>query len=207
VSKSWAEEQAATIGTAVRDLRGKRTGQWLSDETERVGHRVPRTTISELESGKRKSVSTAELCLLAWALKVPPIRLLYPDLPDGPVEIIPGKKVPSIDAATWFSGELTYLPKLTARSEAASDEQWLRDAAETLEINEGAHLVHLARERREQETRISTLARLITRLRASSEDPSLADQFVKEIAAAEARIKAINAQLRRIDGAVLADGG
>jgi hypothetical protein len=206
VSKNWAEQQARTIGATVYSLRGRRTGQWLSDETERVGHRVPRTTISELESGKRKSVSTAELCVLAWALKVPPIRLLYPDLPDGPVEIIPGKTVPSIEAATWFSGELTYMPKLTARSEATSDEEWLLDAEETAQLHEGAHLVQLARRRLELETRIDSLSGVIARVRAS-ENPSWADQFVDEIAAAEKEIHAINVQLGQIKGAVVNDGG
>jgi hypothetical protein len=205
MSKRWAEEQAETIGTAVRQLRGDRSGQWLSDETARTGHRVPRTTISELENGKRKAVSTAELCLLAWALKVPPIRLLYPNLPDGPVEIIPGRTVPSVVAATWFSGETTFMPELTARDDRGG-EDWRQDAKHAVEVSQGARLVALSRERIALESRIATLPGLIARLR-NSDDPSLADQFVTEITSTEAQIKAVNTQLRQIDGAVVNDAG
>jgi hypothetical protein len=207
VSKNWAEEQARTIGQAVRELRGKKTGQWLSDETERAGHRVPRTTISELESGKRKSVSTAELCLLAWALKVPPVRLLYPNLPDGPVEIIPGKTVPSIEAATWFSGETTYMPKLpeTNVRNAADDPKWRAAAEEAVQVARGARLVQLARERLKLETRVRSLPELVDRLK--SENPALVDSFVDEITSAQNGIKSINRDLKQTDGAVVINDG
>jgi transcriptional regulator with XRE-family HTH domain len=198
VSKPWAEGQAKRIGKAVRDLRGNRTGQWLSDETG-----LPRTTISELESGKRKAVSTAELCLLAWALRVPPIRLVYPDLPDGPVEIVPGKWVPSIEAATWFSGELVYQPVLPA---GPLDEEGKRDAEEARDLFYGRRLIELSRRRIELQERIKSLPRLVADLRAS-DDPSSADYYAEEIGAALKEIDAIEGELRQIDGAVVGDGG
>ena len=207
MSKSWAEDQARTIGAAVRDLRGKRTGQWLSDETERAGHRVPRTTISELESGKRKAVSTAELCLLAWALKVPPIRLLYPDLPDGPVEIIPGKTVPSIEAATWFSGETTYMPTLPGPNvrNAADDPKWMAAAEEAVQVARGARLVELSRQRLTLEGRVRNLSELVERLK--SENPEQVSTFVDEITNAQLGIKSTNRELKQTDGAVVINDG
>lgn len=207
MSKNWAEEQAKTIGAAVRDLRGKRPGQWLSDETERAGHRVPRTTISELESGKRKSVSTAELCLLAWALKVPPIRLLYPDLPDGPVEIIPGKTVPSIEAATWFAGETTYMPTMPRAKvrNAADDPKWRAAAEEAVRVAKGARLVELSRQRLTLEERVRTLTALVERLK--SENPALVASFVDEITSTQLGIESTNRELKQTDGAVVINDG
>jgi hypothetical protein len=199
VSKSWAEEQAISIGAAVRDLRGKRTGQWLSDETERIGHRVPRTTISELESGKRKSVSTAELCLLAWALRVPPIRLLYPNLPDGRVDVVPGERWTAIQAASWFSGDLTFAPVMTADAKQ-------EDLKKATDLFRGQRLVERSRRRIELQERIKSFAKLVADLRAS-DDPTSADHFAKEIAAARKEIDAIEAELRQTEGAVVGDGG
>lgn len=198
MSKPWAEEQAKRIGKAVRDLRGNRTGQWLSDETG-----LPRTTISELESGKRKAVSTAELCLLAWALRVPPIRLIYPDLPDGPVEVVPGKRVPSIEAATWFSGELVYQPVLPP---GPLDEEPKRDLDEAKDLFYGRRLVDLSRRRIELQQRIKSLPKLVADLRAA-DDPSSADYYAKEIDAARQEIDAIEEELRHIKGAVVGDVG
>jgi hypothetical protein len=199
----WASEQARRIAATVRQLRANRSGQWLSDETAKAGHRISRTTISELESGKRKAVTTAELCVLAWALQVPPMRLLYPDLPDGPVDIVPGVTVPSIKAATWFSGEaeLGELEPKPARLESDSDpsrENILGWAADKVD-----RLLELSRERNEIEQRIGSLVRVNTRLK--SEDPSGAKAVAKDIADAESRKTKLNRQLRQIDGAVVDD--
>ena len=43
--------------------------------------------------------------VLAAALEVPPVELLFPDLPDGEVEALPGRVTTSWQAVQWFSGE------------------------------------------------------------------------------------------------------
>lgn len=205
MSKTWADEHAARIAATVKRLRGKRSGQWLSDRTADLGHRVPRTTISELENGKRKYVSTAELCVLAWALKVPPVQLLYPDLPDGPVDLLPDITVPSIVAATWFSGETTFQRDIQPRSEAADDAQWLREADEMVELAKSSRLMQMARERILIETQIKTKSDLLPALR-ESEQAGLVNVFLDDIASLRERKKAIDRELHGIDGAVVADG-
>ena len=65
---------------------------------------MPRTTISELENGKRKYVSTAELAILLWALDTAPAALLYPPPYRDEVEVLPGQSSTSWSAAEWFSG-------------------------------------------------------------------------------------------------------
>lgn len=46
-----------------------------------------------------------DLVVLAAALDVPPVLLLYPDAPDGPVETLPGADSSSDEAIQWFSGD------------------------------------------------------------------------------------------------------
>lgn len=102
---TWEAEQATRIGTAVKDLRGKRTGQWLADRTAELGMKMTRQTITDLENGRRRYVTTAELAVLAAALNTAPIALLYPGPYNQQIEVLPGVDWPrQIDAAQWFSG-------------------------------------------------------------------------------------------------------
>jgi transcriptional regulator with XRE-family HTH domain len=104
MAKDWATDQAERVGRELKRLRGRRSGQWLSDRTAELGYRVPRTTISELENGKRKYVSTAELAILARALDSAPAALLYPPPYGDGIEVLPGQSSTSWSAAEWFSG-------------------------------------------------------------------------------------------------------
>jgi hypothetical protein len=133
--------------------------------------------------------------------------LLYPDLPDGPVEIIPGKTVPSIEAATWFSGETTYVPTMpgTKGRNAADDPKWRAAAEEAVRVARGARLVDLARERLRLETQVRTFSKLVDDLK--SEKPELVPSFVDEIANAQRAIESTNRELKQTDGAVVINDG
>jgi hypothetical protein len=207
MSDTWPDEMTTRIAAEIKRLRGDRSGQWLSDRTAELGHRVSRSTISEIETGRRKSITVADLILLAWALRVPPIRLLYPKLPDGPVEVVPGRSEPSIRAATWFSGEEPFISYIGAKADAADPDEWDRKRQELNEITEGAQVVQLSRERITLESKIDTLVKLVARLR-SSDDPSHADSFVSEVERAQDQLMAVNDRLRQVKGAVVSgDGG
>ncbi|MCX6468083.1 MAG: hypothetical protein NTW76_02045 [Corynebacteriales bacterium] len=99
----WSASQTALIAATIKDLRGKRSAQWLSDVTADLGQRVARSTISELETKRRKYISVAELSVLAHALGVAPLELLYPRQADS-VEYLPGKFDDSTAAFDWFAG-------------------------------------------------------------------------------------------------------
>jgi hypothetical protein len=193
--KDWGEEQAHRVATEVRRLRGAQSTQGLSDRTDELGYRVSRSVIADLENGRRRYVTTAELCVLAWALRVPPVQLLYPQMPDGKVEVVPGIEKPSIEAAQWFSGEMAYGPRDLSTDAARQ---------ETLEFHRGVQLVDLSRKRLERQARIESLSRLVARLKGSGED---VENILAEIESAEERVADINAELRLIDGAVVTDGG
>jgi len=101
----WHGDTTQRLAASVKALRGKRSAQWLADRTAELGYGISRTAISNLEVGRKRAVEVPELIVLAAALEVPPILLLYPELPGGEVEILPGITVGSWDAAQWFTGE------------------------------------------------------------------------------------------------------
>jgi hypothetical protein len=103
--RDWGEEQAHRVATEVRRLRGKHSAQWLSDQTSKLGCPVSRSVIADLENGRRRYVTTAELIILAIALNTTPIALMYPG-PDyrKEIEAMPNLETSEIWAAQWFSG-------------------------------------------------------------------------------------------------------
>jgi transcriptional regulator with XRE-family HTH domain len=106
MSDAWGESLTKRIGDEIRRLRGGRSGQWLSDRTADLGQRVSRSTISEIETGRRKSITVSDLILLAAALDTTPVALVYPGPYRNPVEVWPGFEMPELWAAQWFSGLL-----------------------------------------------------------------------------------------------------
>ncbi|WP_082944740.1 helix-turn-helix transcriptional regulator [Mycobacterium sp. 852013-50091_SCH5140682] len=99
----WAAAVTKQIGAEVRRLRGKRSAQWLAERTAKCGWGISRPTISELETGKRKTVTVQELLVLAHALNTSPAALLYPGPYDREIEALPGRELTEFDAVQWFS--------------------------------------------------------------------------------------------------------
>ncbi|SDY84775.1 hypothetical protein SAMN05661080_04795 [Modestobacter sp. DSM 44400] len=81
------------------------SGQQLADATATLGHPLPRSVIANLESGRRDTVSVAELLVLARALEVPPLQLVFPIGREAMNEVLPGTVIPTWLAAQWFTGE------------------------------------------------------------------------------------------------------
>ena len=106
-AKTWERRHAAKLGKAVQKLRGERSAVWLEQRTAELGLKMTRQTVADLESGRRRFVTTAELLVLAAALDTTPIALMYPnpsDEPDNVVEVLPGIEATGFQAAQWFSG-------------------------------------------------------------------------------------------------------
>lgn len=102
---TWGED---TVQRAATEIRRRRTqlglsAQTLSDRTAELGHPVSRTTISDLELGRRgERLLVPDLIVLAAALGTSPGALLYPDVPHGPVEVLPGVSGTSVTSARWL---------------------------------------------------------------------------------------------------------
>lgn len=73
----WAEQTVSRIARTIREARGVRSTQWLADRTKELGHPISRVAISNLEVGRKSGVDVADLVILARALEVPPMMLIY----------------------------------------------------------------------------------------------------------------------------------
>jgi hypothetical protein len=104
VAENWAEEQALRVAKEVHRLRGTRSAQWLANRTAELGYEVTRSVIADLENGRRKYVTTAELMVLARALNTTPIALLYPGPYGSNVAMLPFMESTEYGALQWFSG-------------------------------------------------------------------------------------------------------
>jgi len=101
----WQIDQTLRIGAAIKALRGRRSVVWLSDATAEIGERVGRSTITDIEIGRRKFVTVHELSLIAAALGVSPAALLtHGSMPDGHVEFLPRRTAPAHEVTEWWGG-------------------------------------------------------------------------------------------------------
>ncbi|MBF4568512.1 helix-turn-helix transcriptional regulator [Plantibacter sp. VKM Ac-2880] len=105
---TWTERIAAQVGQRVKAARESRvprmSAQSLADSTVRLGHEVKRSVISNLESGRRGTVTLADVLVLAYALDVPPMLLMTPLGTDDACEVLPGRMESTWDAVEWISG-------------------------------------------------------------------------------------------------------
>lgn len=106
----WSARVARLIAREVRryreDRQPKMSMQQLADRTAELGMLIPRSVLANLESGRRETVSAAELLVLAAALDVAPIELISPVGFDKQVEMLPGRMMDPLRAMRWFTGEL-----------------------------------------------------------------------------------------------------
>jgi transcriptional regulator with XRE-family HTH domain len=125
----WPERLAATIAGEVRRYRLnlKMSAQQLADRCAELGMEIPRAVISNLENGRRTSVTVAEVLVLAAALDVPPAALVFPVGYAERTEALPGAKVPPFEAVTWLGGEeFAKTPGIdeTDKAESFHDLRW-----------------------------------------------------------------------------------
>jgi hypothetical protein len=214
-ASDWAHQQVQAIGRAVKSLRGKHSAQWLSDRTNELGHLIPRSTIADIENGRRKYVSTAELSVLAWALEVPPVRLLYPNMPDGQAEVIPGQSAKAIEAAMWFSGETSFIHRLVVEPPAEFDPEIapviVAEAKRGWNLRNNSEVVRLSYERvrlRQQlESRASDVAYLhkLSLQQPDFDTKPMAAGLADQISTARMELERTEKRLRMLPDAVVAD--
>jgi transcriptional regulator with XRE-family HTH domain len=106
----WSARMARLIAREVRRYRegqGQRprmSAQQLADRTEELGMPIPRSVLANLESGRRETVSVAEVLVLAAALNVAPVELICPVGFDKETEMLPGRAMDQLAARRWFTG-------------------------------------------------------------------------------------------------------
>ncbi|WP_149829045.1 helix-turn-helix domain-containing protein [Streptomyces tailanensis] len=110
----WGAQLTTRVAEQIRRHR-KAAGLTVAETADACTARglpVPKTTITNLETGRRSSVDLAEFLVLADVLGVPPITLLFPLDTAPTVDVLPGQPVSTWNGLAWFTGE-------TASTEAA----------------------------------------------------------------------------------------
>lgn len=82
------------------------SAQQLSDRTGELSMLIPRSVLANLESGRRETVSVAEVVVLAAALNVSPIELMCPAGSGQHAEILPGRLLDWPETMRWITGKL-----------------------------------------------------------------------------------------------------
>lgn len=126
------------------------SAQQLATACTKLGLSISRSTLADLENGRRTTLTVAELLVIAAALDVAPLRLLVP-LDDGNVEMLPGKTVNPWTAVREVTGADT--PEMILLDQLTHLEQQFRDLVVSLPaVNQlgplGPHKFH--RDRIEQ---------------------------------------------------------
>lgn len=118
-SNEWAAQIAKRVGKRVAHYRAQAPGektkqgitaQALADRCTALGMPMDRTVIAKLEKGTRQTITLGEVIVLARALEVPPVALLFDLGNPEAVEVLPGKDADSWSALKWFTGEASRLP-------------------------------------------------------------------------------------------------
>lgn len=171
---SWQQEQTNRVGQAIRALRGTRSVTWVSDETEKLGCRVTKALITDMEIGRRKYVAVHEISVLAAALGVTPAVLLtWGDMPDAEVEVLPDRRARAETVADWWGGESLVLTP----------------AGQGLPRDQGtSELMHLTRQRRDTQ-KLLFRARLRTVNDLTPIDRRLIKDLREQLEVLEARIR------------------
>lgn len=105
----WSEQLVSRFAAQLRERRTKLdlSAQQLADRTEEMGHPVSRTAIADFELGRRKDrLMLGDALVLAEALRMPLAAMLYPQLPDGEVEVYPGLSIDSMSAVLALTGDI-----------------------------------------------------------------------------------------------------
>ncbi|MEV4225589.1 helix-turn-helix transcriptional regulator [Streptomyces bobili] len=103
----WSPSFTARVAEQMRQAR-KAAGLTVAEAAQacaRLGLAVPKTTITNLETGRRSSIDLAEFLVLAEVYKVPPISLLFPLAAEASVAVLPNQEIPTWEAVAWFTGE------------------------------------------------------------------------------------------------------
>lgn len=141
LAKAFEEDFAVLFAGALSQRRRALglTASELSRRTRNIGYPISRGAIAKMESNSRSGkIDVMELLVLAAALDIPPVLLLFPEYPDGRyMALLPNVVVQGHQAVDWIAGVAAFP---SARSE--SGEYTNEGVAES---NEGIRLVAATR--------------------------------------------------------------
>lgn len=177
---TWPAELTARVAEQIRAARtaASLTVAQTADACAALGVPVPKTTITNLELGRRASVDLAEFLVLARALDVPPITLLFPLGKAATVELLPGQPVSTWEALAWFTGECgTDVPAPEGSAQNLLDTFRAHSDA----VATAAASTRMARERRRKATAAPEPTRRAALLEAAAAYEELAAEDCQEL--------------------------
>jgi transcriptional regulator with XRE-family HTH domain len=111
-AKDFERTRAGWFGNAVSWRRKalKLTASQLSRRTAELGYPITRGAIAKIESNLRSGkIDVAEVLVLAAALDIPPVLLLFPQVStDGGAVILPNFTTKEDDAVRWMAGQVSF---------------------------------------------------------------------------------------------------
>lgn len=106
--QEWAQALAVQVGRNVRRLREAPERRWsaedLAKRTAALGYEIKRPVISNLENGRRGSVTLTDLVVLAQAFGTSPMLLILPLGEEESVDLAPGRSYATSEAFDWWAG-------------------------------------------------------------------------------------------------------
>lgn len=171
------------------------TAQALADRCAELGHPLDRSVIAKLEKGHRHTVTVADVLIIATALGVSPLELIYPIGEDDTTEALPGKPRPTWATVRWLTGWAAFPTpdtRATGNPLVGDDDdnrRWMADRTLPLPM----HLEHdgLLLEVERQTYRVSVI-----RARIDPQDPHLGDE-VERLDLSERRLARHREEMRR----------
>jgi transcriptional regulator with XRE-family HTH domain len=102
----WSTRLALSVAREVRRHRQAQglSAQQLAERCAQIGMPIQRSVLANLESGRRTTVTIAEVLVLAHALNVPPGVLMFPVGYNQSVEVLPGTWIEPYFAVEWLAG-------------------------------------------------------------------------------------------------------
>lgn len=131
----WSTRLAQSIAREVRRHRQEQglSAQQLSDRCAELGVPIQRTVLANMESGRRTTVTVAEVLVLAAALGVAPGQLMFPVGFQEKVEMLPNQEREPMAALDWVSGKVGFHGRLVgSMTTPIAAHEWHRRNVELL---------------------------------------------------------------------------
>ena len=106
--RPWPAGLTRVTGRLIKGYRKARqlSAERLAEGVSELGLRYTRTQVTNLESGRRDSITVGEVLAFAAVLDVPPFLLLVPLGQDEEVEALPGRMTDAWQVYRWMNGEV-----------------------------------------------------------------------------------------------------
>lgn len=111
----WSAGITQRVGELVARYRrqGKLSAQAVADRCAALGMpSITRIVITRLENELRDSLTIPELMVIAAALDVPPMALIFPHGTED-IEVLPGRHLDPWAAVVWFTGPTSWKTTIT----------------------------------------------------------------------------------------------